>query len=167
MLTAGCGPSQKLPRPTCGSAYRGYSGPPPFQASRIAPAAMWRTIPSNPVQIAGRRASASSTAATARGLPKEPSGPDGLYTAFLGTPGSLLAPTGGAIPSRLQNQIHRPAPTSSLKPVTHAPDRLNRDPMALEPRLLTIADIPALAAYCVAYARWRGRRSPGFARGTR
>jgi hypothetical protein len=33
---------------------------------------------------------------------------------------------------------------------------------------LTIADIPALAAYCVAYARWREarRRSPGFARGT-
>jgi len=32
-------------------------------------------------------------------------------------------------------------------------------------RLLTIADIPALAAYCVAYARWREarRRSPGFA----
>ena len=66
--------------------------------------------------------------ATARELPKEPSGPDCLCTAFLGTPGSLLAPTGGAIPSRLQNQIHRPAPTSSLKPVTHAPDRLRQSP---------------------------------------
>ena len=76
---------------------------------------------------------------------KEPSGPDCLCTAFLGTPGGILAPTDSVILCRLQNQIHRPAPVSSLKPVTNAPDRLDGDPVGLEPRSHVVdVDIHAL-----------------------